>query len=57
MYSFFVSVEVREQSGLKGKPIVVGADPKRGKGRSTSQKLFTRSRGLQSQIKVFEVKK
>jgi len=33
MDSFFASVEVREQSELKGLPVVVGADPKRGKGR------------------------
>lgn len=33
MDSFFASAEVREKPELKGKPVVVGADPKGGKGR------------------------
>ncbi|MDP3396764.1 MAG: DNA polymerase IV [Methanoregula sp.] len=33
MDSFYASVEVRENSDLKGKPVVIGADPKNGTGR------------------------
>ena len=33
MDSFYASVEVQHQHGLAGKPVVVGADPKQGKGR------------------------
>jgi len=33
MDAFFVSAEQRENSALKGRPVVVGADPKSGRGR------------------------
>lgn len=33
MDSFFASVEIRERPDLKGKPVIIGADPKGGNGR------------------------
>lgn len=33
MYAFFAAIKERENPHFKGKPIVVGADPKGGKGR------------------------
>ena len=33
MDSFYASVEMRERPELRGKPVVIGADPKQGKGR------------------------
>jgi DNA polymerase IV (archaeal DinB-like DNA polymerase) len=33
MDSFYASVEMKEQPELRGKPVVIGADPKQGKGR------------------------
>src|SRR5665811_2436132 len=33
MDSFYASVEIRERPDLKGKPVVIGADPRNGKGR------------------------
>jgi DNA polymerase IV (DinB-like DNA polymerase) len=33
MDSFYASVEIRERPELRGKPVVIGADPKQGKGR------------------------
>ncbi len=31
--AFFLALEVREHPELKGKPVIIGADPKDGKGR------------------------
>ncbi len=33
MDAFFASIEERDNPSLKGKPVIVGADPKKGKGR------------------------
>ncbi|MFW9988757.1 MAG: DNA polymerase IV, partial [Candidatus Odinarchaeota archaeon] len=30
---FFAAVEIRDKPHLKGKPVIIGADPKEGKGR------------------------
>lgn len=53
MNSFFASVEVREKPEPRGLPVVLGADPMRGKGRNRFSPpiiyLHARS-GLLSQI-------
>ena len=33
MDAFFAAIEQRDNPTLKGKPVVIGADPKEGKGR------------------------
>ena len=48
MDHFYTAVEERERPEIKGKPVIVGADPKVGKGRgvvSTSNYVATKSRG------------
>jgi DNA polymerase IV (DinB-like DNA polymerase) len=52
--SFFPSAEVREHPELKGKPVVVGADPKEGKGRGvvSSASYEARRFGIRSAMPI-----
>ena len=52
--AFFPSVEVREHPELKGKPVVVGADPKEGKGRGvvSSASYEARKFGVRSALPI-----
>lgn len=52
--SFFPSVEVREHPELKDKPVVVGADPKSGKGRGvvSSASYEARKYGVRSAMPI-----
>jgi DNA polymerase IV (DinB-like DNA polymerase) len=52
--SFFPSVEVRENPELKDKPVVVGADPKSGKGRGvvSSASYEARKFGIRSAMPI-----
>ena len=59
MDSFFASVEVREKPELKGLPVVVGADPKRGKGRGVvcASSYEAREFGIHSAMPVSQAYK
>ena len=52
--AFFPSVEVREHPELKGTPVVVGADPKEGKGRGvvSSASYEARKYGVKSALPI-----
>ena len=52
--AFFPSVEVREHPELKDKPVVVGADPKDGKGRGvvSSATYEARKFGIRSALPI-----
>ncbi|VVB64466.1 DNA polymerase IV [uncultured archaeon] len=52
--AFFPSVEIREHPELKGKPVVVGADPKEGKGRGvvSSASYEARKYGVRSALPI-----
>lgn len=59
MDSFFASVEVRERPELKGLPVVVGSDPKGGKGRGVVSTCLYKARefGIHSAMPVSQAYK
>jgi len=52
--AFFPSVEIREHPEYNGKPVVVGADPKEGKGRGvvSSASYEARKLGIRSAMPI-----
>lgn len=59
MDQFFVACEIRERPELKGKPIVVGADPKAGKGRGvvSTSSYEARKLGIRSGMPISQAYK
>jgi DNA polymerase IV (DinB-like DNA polymerase) len=54
MDQFFAAVEERERPEIQGKPVVVGADPKEGKGRGvvSTSNYEAREYGVKSGIPI-----
>jgi nucleotidyltransferase/DNA polymerase involved in DNA repair len=54
MDHFYTAVEERENQALKGKPVVVGADPKAGKGRGvvSTSNYEARAAGIRSGMPI-----
>lgn len=54
MDHFYTAVEQRENQSLKGKPVVVGADPKEGKGRGvvSTSNYEARKAGIRSSLPI-----
>ena len=54
MDAFFAAAEEREHEWLRGKPIVVGADPKEGKGRGvvSTANYKAREYGIRSALPI-----
>ena len=52
--SFYPSVEIRQNPDLRGKPVIVGADPKEGKGRGVvvSCSYEARKSGIRSGMPI-----
>jgi len=54
MDSFYASVEMRDRPEIRGKPVIIGADPKQGKGRGvvSTSSYEARAFGIRSAIPI-----